>query len=241
MQKEPTIEFKPITDGLGFHPFSDGLPYAPLAPSAKRPAQKLNSGTGATVAGPSLYVPPPKTQVAPPIRVPVASAPRLPIREPRPAPTISKVSPAFLEKKPELLELQPGFLYLIRRLFAYGMDTIVNLTLCVIALSAVLWKEQLNPDSLMNLNMALLVGVFLVLFNWALITAQEVLFSTSIGKRVFGLQLSGDLSARFLRAFFFLPSVGFAGLGILWAVVDPRRRCWHDLMVGLQPTEIPSR
>ncbi len=80
--------------------------------------------------------------------------------------------------------------------------------------------------------------LFLCVFNWAITTAQEVAFSTSLGKRLFGLALNGSASAIFLRAFFFLPSVGFAGIGLIWALFDRRKRCWHDLVVDLQPTEI---
>lgn len=139
---------------------------------------------------------------------------------------------------PELLQPTFGLGYVIRRAAAYLTDTAFNLGLCVGALSAALWKQDLSPELLFNPGIVLVAGLFLGFFNWAITTAQEVAFGTSIGKRLFGLALEGTASAIFLRAFFFLPSLCFGGIGILWALFDRRRRCWHDLVVDLQPIEI---
>ena len=62
-------------------------------------------------------------------------------------------------------------------------------------------------------------------------------FHTTLGKRLFGLALPGNAIAIFLRAFFFLPSALFCGVGLLWAAFDGRSRCWHDVVVDLQPIE----
>jgi uncharacterized RDD family membrane protein YckC len=80
--------------------------------------------------------------------------------------------------------------------------------------------------------------LFFTLFNWALVTAQEIAFGTTIGKRIFGLMIQGNTSAIFLRAFFFLPSLGFCGIGLLWSLFDRRKRCWHDVVVNVQPIEV---
>jgi len=96
----------------------------------------------------------------------------------------------------------------------------------------------MSPELLINPGIVLIAGLFLAFFNWAITTAEEVAFGTSIGKRLFGLAIQGSASAIFLRAFFFLPSTCFGGIGILWALFDRRRRCWHDLVVDLQPIEI---
>jgi uncharacterized RDD family membrane protein YckC len=138
------------------------------------------------------------------------------------------------------LDLEPGLGlgYLVKRIFAYLLDTAFNLSLCVGALSIALWKQDLNPELLLNPGIVAVSVLFLAVFNWAITTAQEVAFGTSIGKRIFGLSLEGSTSAVFLRAFFFLPSVCFAGIGLIWSLFDRRKRCWHDMVVDLQPVEI---
>lgn len=132
-----------------------------------------------------------------------------------------------------------GFGYLFKRVFAYSIDTLLNLSLCIGAFLIALWKLDINPMQALS-PMILLGGVlFLALFNWALITAQEIAFGATVGKRLFGLSLQGGGAATvFIRAFFFFISVGFGGLGLIWALFDRRRRCWHDLIVDLQPMEI---
>jgi hypothetical protein len=90
----------------------------------------------------------------------------------------------------------------------------------------------------MNPGIVMISVLFFVLFSWALITAQEIAFGTSVGKRVFGLMINGSTSAIFLRAFFFLPSIGFCGVGLLWSLFDKRKRCWHDVVVNVQPIEV---
>ncbi len=131
-----------------------------------------------------------------------------------------------------------GLGYLFRRLFAYGLDSFVNVGLCLAGLSLSLWKEGVPRNLLLNPTVFLLGLLFLCVLNWALIAAQEVLFRTSLGKRVFGLALEGSTAAIFMRAFFYIPSAAFFGFGLFWGVIDPRRRCWHDLITDLQPTEV---
>src|ERR1700687_3561817 len=86
------IDFKPITQGLGFHPFSDGLPYAPVSKAAQRPqatphtplsremarelAKEFAAGAGAISAGQPGFAYPPRVTVpvaspAPKVSVPV--------------------------------------------------------------------------------------------------------------------------------------------------------------------------
>ena len=126
----------------------------------------------------------------------------------------------------------------MKRAFAYLLDSAFNLALCAAALSAALWKQDLSPELLLNPGVILVASLFLGVFNWAITTAQEVAFGTSIGKRVFGLGIQASASAIFLRSFFFLPSLFFAGIGLIWSFFDKRKRCWHDLVVDVQPQEI---
>lgn len=214
-QKKSEIQFKPITPGLGFHPFSDGLPYAPVVKSS------TPMGTGAVAAGPPKMVFP----VARP-RVPLQAAiPKKESRAQEPAPPLLPVS-SF------------GWGYLIKRMFAYLLDGTANTLLCVLTLGFVYYQQGLDPELLLNPGLIFLISIFLFCFNWALITAQEVAFGTSFGKRTFGLVLRGKTGTIFWRGVFFLMSVGFFGMGLIWALFKKNKRCWHDVAVDLQPIEV---
>lgn len=240
--QDQELKFEPITEGLGFHPFADGLPYAPrsttpaakprpkAAPLSERPSHPP-MGSGAELAGRPQFAPP-RARVS----VPVASssAPVAAAAQAVPAPQTAQTAPSPLSELKEIY----GFGYLFKRAAAYIVDTILNLSLCLGALNAALWHQNIQADMLLNPGVVLIAGLFLGFFSWALVTAQEVVFGTSIGKRLFGLALRGGTTETFLRAFFFLSSVGFFGVGLIWAIFDRRRRCWHDLMADLQPQEI---
>ncbi len=209
------IQFTPLTPGLGFHPFSDGLPYAPVT----KAGLSESMGTGAVSAG------------APKI----ARQPQRPLRVSVPTPFISaQPTPAEIEPA----EQKFGYWYLLKRIFAYSLDSIVNLTLCLATFAFAFWKQGLNLDGMITPGILALSALFLIVFNWALITAQEVAFNTSLGKRSFGLILPGTAHACFWRAFFFLISVGFCGVGLMWALFKRNKRCWHDVAMDLQPIEI---
>lgn len=226
--KEPTIEFKPVTPGLGFHPFSDGLPYAPIRPQPKRP--ELASGTGAVAAGPPRIAAPRRaptaTQQA--VRTAAATAARLPA----PAARISAPSP-----EPTILESY-GLGYLARRAAAYLIDSALNLSACAAAFAIVIAGMDIPLAVAESTDTIALFAVFLLVFNWALITAQEVAFRTTVGKHLFRMTLDSGAAAIFLRAFYFPIGVAFFGVGLVWGLFNRKRRLWHDVMVDAQPTEI---
>lgn len=234
----PKLRFKAVNEGLGFHPFAEGLPYAPPsspAPSTpaptpaspRRPALGTD-GAGAVAAGPARFVHPTRS-------APVARP--APLSVPAPAPPIT-ASPAAPAPAPES---RYGFFYVAKRLLAFGFDSLVNLGLAALALGTTLWRQELaRPEVWLQPQTIAMATLFFAVFNWSLITAQEVIFGTSFGKRLLGLHLRGPVSALFLRAFFFWPSVLFGGLGLAWALFNRRRRCWHDSIVDLQPIEIAS-
>jgi uncharacterized RDD family membrane protein YckC len=233
MDKE--IEFRPLTPGLGFHPFSDGLPYAPL-----KKKNTTTTGTGAVAAGPATFAKTlptlaPRTIATPRVSVPVATPV---VQQAAPAPSTSTAFNSPTSAAKPFAEPAYGFVYLVKRSLAYIIDSSLNTALLATALSLVLVNQNIQPDALMNAGVMLLTILFFVLFNWALITAQEIAFGSSVGKRIFGLTIRGSTSAIFLRAFFFLPSAGFCALGLIWALFDKRKRCWHDLVVGAQPIEL---
>ncbi|HLE01277.1 MAG TPA: RDD family protein [Bdellovibrionota bacterium] len=220
--------FRPMTEGLGFHPFSDGLPYAPISKSVGRSTRSSSpsraTGAGAVAAGPAIPIPSVSR-----VSVPVARV------TPNSVAHSNAISRAVAPPLPQVERPQNGFGYVLKRILAYSVDTGFNLLVGGAALSWVLWNESLSPDALLGPGIILLALLFLAFFSWALITAQEIAFGTSIGKRLFGLHLPGSASTLLLRAILFVPSLTFAGLGLCWALFGRQKRCWHDIVVGVQP------
>ena len=65
----------------------------------------------------------------------------------------------------------------------------------------------------------------------------------TIGRRMMGLIVvsANGLKLSFLRRWLRFPlaclSWGFGGLGILWVLIDPMHRSWHDILTGT--VEVP--
>lgn len=205
-QKE-ALKFRPVNKGLGFHPFSEGMPYAPTAPAGSQTASKP----------PSRKLSPPRADMLKPAAHKVA-----PVTTPAPA-----------------VEKPLGWGYLASRVIAFTVDTVLHASVCALALGLTVWKWMPVKGSLGHVfashELVALSVMFLLGFSWALTTAQEIAFGTSLGKRMMGLRLEGSATAIFLRGFFFWVSACFLGLGLVAALFSRRRRCWHDAVVDIQP------
>jgi uncharacterized RDD family membrane protein YckC len=206
--------------------------------------RELANGAGAVSAGQPGFAYTPRVTV--PVAQPAAPAVSTPkvstnVQKPVAKKAIRKEAAAAAAASPTVQafgEPKYGFVYLMKRVLAYTLDSALNISLLATGLSFALLNEDMNPDMLMNPGIILISILFFTLFNWALITAQEIAFGTTVGKRIFGLMIQGSTSALFLRAFFFLPSLGFCAIGLLWSLFDKRRRCWHDVVVNVQPIEV---
>ena len=239
------INFKPLTDGLGFHPFADGLPYAP----ASKSTPTKPSGTGAVAAGRPQFAYPAGPGVTNRAPTPTSVLPSMPIDgtaekirrelESIQAQRLDQARAAAARKQDAQaqLVLHYGLDYSFQRAFAYLLDSAFNLSICASVLSTALLSTDLENLRDLSPLAVISVAVFLFACNWALLAAQEVAFGTTIGKRIFGLRLRGTGFECFVRALFFLPSLLFGGLGIGMSIFDGRKRCWHDRMTKLQPTE----
>lgn len=224
MQKEKEIQFKALSDGLGFHPFANGLPYSPPANKIQDKSQEktpvFSNGTGAYTAGRPSFVYP-KAQAKPVLQ------------------TQAQAQVAHTSTKPLLqADQQLGFEYLMKRVLAFFVDSFINILLSSAILGFCLWSQSNNFDFMMNSGVLIISGCFLIFFNWAMITSQEILFHTSIGKKLFGLRLQGSLGAILGRAVLFIPSAAFFGLGVIWAAFSPSRMSWYDAATGVQPKEV---
>jgi hypothetical protein len=218
MQKEKEIQFKALSDGLGFHPFANGLPYSPPANRIQekpQPEKNFSQGTGAYTAGRPSFVYPKKA-------TPVAA----------PAMTVAVAKP-LLQADQTL-----GFQYLLKRVLAFFVDSFINILLSSAILGFCLWSQSNNFDFMMNSGVLVISGCFLAFFNWAMITSQEILFHTSIGNKLFGLRLQGSLGAILGRAVLFIPSFLFFGLGVIWAIFSHGKTTWYDAATGIQPKEV---
>lgn len=207
-EKSAPLQFKPLSSGLGFHPFSDGLPYAPATP-------KNSPGTGATSAGPPAFVrPAPRVVTAAPVRpaTQVAAAAAA-------APTVEAL----------------GTAYLAQRALAFVFDIALQTGLGTVLFWFAARQGDLTLEMIRHPSVAFVLAIFAILINWVMLTFQEVTFRTSLGKKLLGLTLDGSRGALFVRAFFFMPSFFFGGVGVLWAIVDRRKRGWHDWIADCQP------
>lgn len=229
----PEISFRPVTEGLGFHPFSDGLPYAPII---KKP--RINAPAGATVAGPvrnAVSMPPLRRSLGasvppfPQVSIPIVATKMGVAKTPA-------VSPKKIESEHPFH--QYGFTYLIKRFMAYVFDVMTHLLVSIFVMGSLIWRQEISSDVLMD-SSVMFVGILSLFFlHWGLMTLQEVIFKTTVGKRIFGMVFDGHRMLILLRAILFIPSAGFFGLGVLWSLVDRQKAGWHDRATQVQPVEI---
>ena len=202
---------------LSFKPLTEGLGFHPFSDGLPYAPLRKNrtptTGGGAVAAGPPSFARPTK---------------------------LNQATQKAETDKPLLREETFGFSYLFKRMIAYFIDSFFNISVCVIALTYILIHEDIRIESLViGPDLAFLIVTFLFVFNWALITAQEVTFRSSLGKRIVSLQLSGSSASKLLlRSFLFILSGFFCGIGLLWGLFDKQKRCWHDVVTDIQPVNL---
>ncbi|OFZ78496.1 MAG: hypothetical protein A2583_05405 [Bdellovibrionales bacterium RIFOXYD1_FULL_53_11] len=152
-------------------------------------------------------------------------------------PPVTGEPPTILRPaKTELL----GIGYLARRVVAFCFDSAINITLCFAALAAVIIQQNAVETTLMNPSMLAMLCLLLLLTNWCIITAQEVAFGATPGKRLLGLAVDGTPVETLKRSLFFAIGTVFCGTGLAWALFNPKRQCWHDAVTGIQPVDAAS-
>ena len=321
-----SIQFKPLSEGLGFHPFSDGMPYTPVGhgqkPQASRVSSSLSnlqsglpnysgnqtthgqnraphSGSGATSAGapffnnparpsplhasksfptrPSFHsisqAAPHSTPQAAPQTGPRASAETAtsvgaqtyygatpqattfsgavaagastfaqpantkPSRISVPVVQQPAVAPTSVQSQPAPV----GVIYVFQRLIAYCLDLGINLFLAVTGFCAILIIYQIKLDLISNPTGLMLILLFSIVFHWTLMTAQEVVFGTTIGKKLFRLKLVGSELRIVMRSLLFIPSLLLGGLGLLPAIFGSKHRGLHDSISGITPVNTANQ
>ncbi len=239
MEKDQ-LKFKALNKGLGFHPISDPAPYRPKAKGEDSRRPKM--GSGAEIASPPKFIHPSYQSLRQPTLDYHPQSPAAPQTFQKTA--LQQATPqaaqhvSTIAQKRLVIEPAYGLAYSLRRFAAYTLDTMINVSLSALAFGFVLQQMNIPLKFDFVRSFILMGGLFFITFSWALVLAQEIAFETSLGKRIFRLQIQAKDSALFLRAFFLLVSISFFGLGIFWALLDRKKRCWHDIIVDAQPTEL---
>lgn len=195
---------------IRFKPLSAGLGFHPFPDIKPYQPLKQPMGTGAQAAGPPRFV-----------TTPIAKPPEL---------------NEIQDKPVEWTVSTPGFAYLAKRLFAFGLDLALNSFLLTILFGAALNMLGLDPNLLRT--QVLPFFIFCLFFNSAVVCAQEIVLGTSIGKRAFGLYIEAEASVLLARTASSWLSAALLLMGFFAAIIDPMRRCWHDRLSGVQPFEI---
>jgi hypothetical protein len=153
----------------------------------------------------------------------------------RPVP-IGLVTPKFATPVPAL-EKGAAKTSLWKRGVAYFLDTLLYWSLCsaLLLVASVLLRVEISQFAAPEfVGLAL---AFLAVFSWSVIAAQEVVFGTTLGKRLFDLELQGSPFRILLRAIFFVLTFLIAPISAFLALRDPEHRALHDRISGIAPFE----
>ena len=242
--QKPNVSFEPLHSGLGFHPFSDGLPYSVpnknrMSTSA-RPSPQLSKPTPQTLQQPLAdrmnsrpENPRRQENFRPPMEGPWVP-PVLP-QGTRPTWKTASNTSAPLPKK--IISESPGASYLIARVFSYGIDCLVHTSLVGGIIWLTLWFNEMDLRILTYSGMLPVIAVFLIAFNWFLVTLQELIFHTSLGKSLFQLVIPASRGKILFRSLIFIPSA-LSGIGLIFGIFNRKRSCLHDLPFETQPIRV---
>lgn len=254
-KENDTMNFRPITEGLGFHPFSNGLPYEPSSKAGQSPSP--NSATKRplpTSSAKSSH--PPKSMTLPlgqsitntgmskermsPKGVSAStSISTTPLKE-RSLKNLTYPSPAAAaDNEKAKTEVQVPTWVLVDRFVAYSIDLTLMTLVALSTISIGLFRANIDPMLFAKKEFILALGLYAFFFSWALITAQEIIFSTSIGKRMFRISIHGDPSKLFFRSVGFLLSISLFGLGLWSGFLSKRKLCFHDILSKIAPVRVP--
>lgn len=130
---------------------------------------------------------------------------------------------------------------LLRRLLAMAYDLLIlcGLWLAVTILMVVANGGQAVPSIILQPALLFATGSFYTIF-WR--RSGQTLGMLSWQIRVQSME-GGALSLGqcLLRLLFAVPSIGLAGLGMFWILIDPERRAWHDYASFSRVVELPKK
>lgn len=238
------LQFKPLTSGLGFQPKQDEITErkeTTVSPSIGRALSRATVNNNKNAQSSYLAKETIHTKTVPPMKFkPLSqsakkSAPLLsnPLLTQSNQAHPKRVEPLFGEDTHSY-----SFFYLIKRSLAYLFDMFFNATIAASTIAFSIYTTKANWSMQLSNDLIIVSVLLFILLNWTLVTAQEVVFHTTVGKKIFQLTLMGSTSEILIRAICFPISVLLFGLGIIWMVFDSKNRAWHDLVTKIQPIEI---
>jgi len=131
--------------------------------------------------------------------------------------------------------IKPTYAGLIRRMFAIFYDSFLLIAILFIVTGIANTLNQgvaIEPnDTFYPLYVMVVFGLSYLYFAWFWIHGGQ-----SLGMKTWRIKLQSSddreiswkiASVRFFSAFL---SWGIFGLGFLWAFIDKKNRCWHDLL-----------
>lgn len=123
---------------------------------------------------------------------------------------------------------------------AYVLDTLLYWSLCagLLLLASLLLRVEISQFAAPEF-VGLSLG-FLAVFSWSVIAAQEIVFGTTLGKRLFDLRLEGSPVRVLFRALVFIPTLLLAPVTLILALSDHRYHALHDRLSGVAPFESAS-
>lgn len=131
--------------------------------------------------------------------------------------------------------------HIFKRSLAFLVDTLAGSIVCSFGLFLAFKVLGVSFENLYRRDFTLVVLVFLGVFNWTLITAQEIAFGTTVGKKLFGYFLSGTPIQILVRSILFVPLSALAGVSFLWILFDEEKRGLHDFLSKCQLLSQSSR
>lgn len=167
-----------------------------------------------------------KTQVVTPL--PSLPNPRqliLPDLDSEPQETPEKKDPGFSLEEESPPFLLPG---IWARMTAYFVDTLASLTGFSLLLGSILFMRSVPISILGSMGIWCLLSCFFAVFHSAVLAIQESLFKTSLGKKLFQIEVQGTPLRLILRSLLFPLNFFLLGLGLVTILWDPENRGWHD-------------
>lgn len=211
--------FKPLTEGLGLNHFADGLPYTPEA-AKRRAVQNFNF---------------------PSPRAPQYKSPA-PVKTHTQQNTVH-VSPELERELTQALTLSAN---LFKRVSAFLIDEFAVLAVFFVVFYASLRLNGINlahyllQDRASEASRSLLKFsvMFFACLHFSYFLLLEAGWRTTLGKALLGMRIKTSSStAAFFRALCFYMSIIPFGLGLVWALFDSKKRCWHDVITDSEVVE----
>ena len=217
MADSKSIQFKPLSEGLGFHPKLNPTPQAPSVPKLAPPPVLPHSTPAKPPVAPTDFARPHHHQHS----------------------TAAVITPMQPEVRGESLRVSESrALLIVKRVFAFLFDIVFHAALFLVGLAASLRFMGVPEDQIVPFLNTLETAAFVIFAIWMILIAQESVFHMTLGKRLFGLFLDGSSLAIVIRGLLFPLSLVLAGVGVLIALFDKRSRTLHDLLTGVRVIEI---